>query len=74
MVRLSAFTYQITASNSPASYGASGLPKGLSVTPATGVITGTPNTAGTSKVTINATNSAGTGTATLVLTIGKKPR
>lgn len=69
-----AFTYQITASNSPASYGASGLPKGLSVTPATGVITGTPNTAGTSKVTINATNSAGTGTATLVLTIGKKPR
>jgi len=69
-----AFTYQIAASNSPTSYGASGLPKGLSVTPATGVITGKPNTAGTSKVTLKATNAAGTGTATLVLTIAKKTR
>jgi len=69
-----AFTYQITGSNSPTGFGASGLPKGLSIAPATGLITGKPNTAGTTRVTLKATNPAGTGTATLVLTIAKKPR
>src|SRR5207244_1574840 len=65
----SAFSYQITASNSPTSYSAAGLPAGLSVNTSTGVITGTPTTAATSSVTISATNSAGTGTATLTLTV-----
>jgi putative Ig domain-containing protein len=36
-----AFSYQITASNSPTSYGATGLPLGLSVHTTTGVIDGT---------------------------------
>ena len=31
-----AFSYQITATNSPTSYGATGLPAGLSVNTATG--------------------------------------
>ena len=64
-----AFSYQITASNSPASYGATGLPTGLSVNTATGLISGTPAAAGTSTVTLSATNSGGTGNATLTLTI-----
>jgi PKD repeat protein len=64
-----AFTYNITASGSPTSYAATGLPSGLSINPTTGVITGTPSSAGNSSVTISATNSAGTDTATLTLTI-----
>jgi hypothetical protein len=65
----SAFNYQITASGSPASYGAAVLPTGLTLNTATGAITGTPTGAGTSNVTISATNSAGTGSATLVITV-----
>ncbi len=65
----SAFSYHITATNSPTSYGASGLPAGLSVNTATGLISGTPTTTGTSAVKVSATNSAGTGNATLTLTI-----
>jgi hypothetical protein len=65
----SAFTYQITATNTPTSYGATGLPAGLSVNTGTGLISGTPTAAGTSSVTLSATNAAGTGTATLTLTI-----
>ena len=65
----SAFSYQITATNAPASYGATGLPGGLTVNSGTGLISGTPTTAGTSTVTLSATNSRGTGTASLTLTI-----
>ncbi|MFM7022388.1 MAG: putative Ig domain-containing protein, partial [Flavobacteriales bacterium] len=64
-----AFSYNITASNSPASYNATGLPAGLSVNTTTGAITGTPTTAGSSTVTLSATNAGGTGTATLIITI-----
>jgi len=65
----SAFSYQIAATNSPTSYGATGLPAGLTVNTATGLISGTPTAAGTSTVTLSATNSGGTGTATLTLTV-----
>ncbi|MDA1276614.1 MAG: MBG domain-containing protein [Verrucomicrobia bacterium] len=66
-----AFSYQITAANSPTSYGATGLPSGLSVSTTTGLISGTVTTAGTYTFTVSATNASGTGTRTVTLTIGK---
>ncbi|MBC7487050.1 MAG: T9SS type A sorting domain-containing protein [Cytophagaceae bacterium] len=63
------FSYTITASNNPTSYGASQLPAGLSINTSTGVISGTPTVAATNNVTITAANSAGTSTKTLVLTV-----
>ena len=65
----SPFSYQITATKSPTSYNATGLPAGLSVNTATGLISGTPTTSGTSTVGLSATNSSGTGTANLTLAL-----
>ncbi|MDB6080401.1 MAG: Ig family protein [Akkermansiaceae bacterium] len=62
-------TYTITASNSPTSFSATGLPGGLNVNAANGQITGTPSASGTFNATIKATNSGGSGTATLVYAI-----
>lgn len=67
-----AFTYTISATNSPTSYAvASGaLPNGLSLNSTTGQITGTPTTAGSFSVTVTATNGTGTSApATLTFTI-----
>jgi hypothetical protein len=65
----SAFNYSITAANSPTSYGATGLPAGLNVNTTSGVISGTPTAVGTYSVTISATNTAGTGSQTLSITV-----
>lgn len=64
-----AFSYNITASNSPTSYNAAGLPAGLNVNTSTGAISGTPTTAGTFNATISATNAGGTGTRAVTITI-----
>jgi Putative Ig domain len=64
-----ALNYQITASNTPTSYNATGLPAGLSINTTTGLISGTPTGSGTINVSISATNSAGTDTKTLVITV-----
>lgn len=64
-----AFSYQIQATNSPTSYSASGLPSGLVLDTNTGVISGTPVSAGVSSVTIGASNSAGSDSKTLTITI-----
>ena len=64
--------YQITATNSPTSFGAGGLPPGLAITGGN-MITGTPTQAGTFSATLTATNVAGTGSATLVITIAAAP-
>jgi hypothetical protein len=67
----SPFTYQITATNGPTSYNAAPLPAGLSVDTASGLLSGTPTAAGTSNVTLSASNNTGTGTATLSLSFGR---
>ncbi len=67
----SAFSYQITASNSPTSYSASGLPLGLSLNTTSGLISGTASVPGVNTVTLVATNAAGSSASfTLTLTVG----
>jgi len=73
------FNYRIRATNRPTSFGAVGLPGGLTVDPATGAITGTPTTVGAFNVQISATNAVGTGAEVLALTVeiptsGEPPR
>jgi len=65
----SAFGYQIVATNNPTSFNATGLPAGLSINTVTGLISGTPATAGSANVTMSATNASGTGSAILSVTI-----
>ncbi|MBP9848352.1 MAG: putative Ig domain-containing protein [Flavobacterium sp.] len=66
-----AFNYTITASQNPTSYNATGLPTGLSINTTTGVISGSPTQTGVFNATISAANTAGTGNATLVITVNK---
>ncbi len=63
------FSFVITASGSPTAYTASPLPAGLTIVAATGAITGTPTTVGTTAVLLGATNASGTGNATLTITV-----
>jgi hypothetical protein len=62
-------TYQITASGTPTSFGATGLPSGFSINTSTGLISGTPAIGGVFNVTVSAANVAGTATAVVVFTI-----
>lgn len=64
-----ALNYTITASGSPTSYHAAGLPAGLSIDSSSGIISGTPTVMGTYIVTISATNGSGTGNAILILNV-----
>jgi hypothetical protein len=64
-----AYGYSITASNTPNSYGAIGLPNGLSVNLLTGSIFGIPSQLGVYSVNISATNGGGTGIASLTITV-----
>ena len=64
-----AFNYAITASNSPTSFTAAGLPAGLSLNKTTGAISGKPTKAGTYSASLSAANAGGAGTQTLVITI-----
>jgi hypothetical protein len=61
------YSYNISATNNATSYTAEGLPAGLSLN--SNNIYGTPTVSGVFNVKLSATNSSGTGTATLVLTI-----
>lgn len=67
----SAFSYTVVATGTtPMTFGATGLPAGLSINSSTGLISGTPTSAGTTNVGISATNACGTDNKTLVITIG----
>ena len=62
------FAYQITATNVPTGFTASGLPDGLTFNAASGVISGVPTTVGTTDIALSASNAGGTGAAILTLT------
>jgi len=61
------------ASAATVTYGATGLPSGLTINSSTGLISGTPTTTGTYNVTLTATNSGGVATTVLPLTISSLP-
>jgi hypothetical protein len=69
-----AASLQISATDSATgqtlTYGATGLPAGLSISSSTGLISGTPTTAGSSSVTVTVTDGTGAkGTASFTWTI-----
>ena len=68
------FAYTITANSAPTTFGATGLPAGLTVNPASGQISGTPSASGTFNVDISASNAGGTATQRLVMTINTAPQ
>ena len=63
------FSYSITAKYGASTFGADGLPQGLSVNPANGIISGTPATAGAYPVTLSAANAYGSDSKVLQLTV-----
>jgi hypothetical protein len=58
-----AYARTITASNTPTSYAASGLPSGLSMNTSTGAITGSPSATSPTSTTVSVTASNGDGTS-----------
>jgi uncharacterized repeat protein (TIGR03803 family) len=62
-------SYQIKAAHDATGFNATSLPLGLSVNTSTGLISGTPQVVGTFSVPITASNSYGSVTQTLVMTI-----
>lgn len=65
----SPFNFQVEAANLPAAFAAEGLPPGLSLDAASGVIAGIPQQAGVYPVVLTATNASGTDRAELALTV-----
>jgi len=64
------FSYTVTATGTePITYQATNLPAGLSFDPSTRIIGGIPSATGITNVTLTASNSAGTDTKVLVITI-----
>ena len=53
------FSYNLTATNSPTSYGANSLPTGLTINTSTGLVSGTPSATGVFSSTMQAENAFG---------------
>jgi len=64
-----AFSFTVTATQSPKSYSATGLPPGLTINTANGVISGTPTGSGNFTVAVTATGSGGSSTSNLLISI-----
>jgi hypothetical protein len=66
----SPFTYEIVANNGPISYSATGMPNGLQINTATGLISGIPNdTARSYSIVLEAVGGTVTSSKTLTLTL-----
>ena len=66
----SPFSYQIVANNGPISYAATGMPDGLQIDTATGLISGVPNDdAGSYPILLQSVGGTVTSTQTLTLTL-----
>ncbi|MEB4616280.1 Ig domain-containing protein [Leucobacter sp. M11] len=63
-----------TPGAAPLAWSAVGLPKGLSLDPATGVITGTPTESGTHQVTITVSDDTGTVSRTYLVAVAPKEK
>ena len=66
-----AYAHTLTADAGPTHYEVEGLPPGLQVNPATGLISGTPSAAGSFNATAYAVNAAGAERTTLPFVIAK---
>src|SRR5258708_7536948 len=63
------YSYQISGSNNPTSYNATGLPPSFSINQSNGVISGSSTSPGSYNVTYYASNGNGTGSASTTWTI-----
>ncbi len=63
------FSYQITGTNGPTGFSATGLPGGVLLNASTGLLAGTPTAAGLVNATVFATNSGGTGSSIVTIDV-----
>jgi len=67
------FVYQVTATGTPTSYNATPLPPGLTFDSDHGILGGSATDPGPTQIQLTASNSFGTGMATLTLTVQSAP-